>query len=105
MTGAAQESRSSRKGEEFDDVLYGSELSESEGDEDDVEMEETAPKNRRAGKGAKNQTGNKLRVDDDQPMDLLEGVGMRLEGEAPNGLFMSKPYPIRLNGILIIYSA
>jgi hypothetical protein len=56
-------------GEAFEDVLYGSE-SEIEDSEDD-----DAPAARR--KGTKD-FGARLRVDDDEPMDLLAGTASRV---------------------------
>ena len=55
-------------GDAFEDVLYGS---ESElGDSDDEEAEQAPRAQGRKG----NAGGARLRVDDDQPMDLLSGA-------------------------------
>jgi len=71
--------------EEFDEVLYGSE-SETESDgEGEGEANATASSKNQRKQNAKNsrkQTGAKLRLDDDEPMDLLEGVGMRIQDNA-----------------------
>lgn len=60
-------------GDAFEDVLYGS---ESELDDSDDETPATRPsgpsKKRAAAHGAR------LRMDDDEPMDLLQGAASRL---------------------------
>ncbi|TDL26142.1 NUC173-domain-containing protein [Rickenella mellea] len=59
-------------GNAFEDVLYGS---ESEGDKSDDEHKGTRrPEVQKRSK----QTGARLRIDDDEPMDLLHGVNTRL---------------------------
>ena len=60
-------------GDAFEDVLYGSESElEDSDDEDGPSQASSAPK--RKGKDA----GARLRVDDDEPMDLLSGAASRL---------------------------
>jgi hypothetical protein len=83
LTHGGQTSRSSKKGDEFDDVLYGSESESETDDEEGDELGLSNPRNprKRGFKGLNKQGGAKLRLDDDEPMDLLEGVGMRIEGK------------------------
>jgi len=59
-------------GNEFEDVLYGS---ESELEDSDDEDDATSPNESRK-KSAEH--GARLRLDDDEPMDLLEGVAGRV---------------------------
>lgn len=60
-------------GDAFEDVLYGSESELDDSDEDEQVSRPTAAPKR---KGA--EQGMRLRVDDDEPMDLLQGVASRL---------------------------
>jgi ribosomal RNA-processing protein 12 len=83
MAQRGQAIRPSKRVDEFDDVLYGS---ESESETDDEQGDEVGFSNVRKHrkydvKGWNSQGGVKLRLDNDEPMDLLEGVGMRIEGE------------------------
>ncbi|KAI0930205.1 hypothetical protein AcV5_006982 [Taiwanofungus camphoratus] len=59
-------------GNTFEDVLYGSE-SEIEDSDDEI----TAARDSRATKSKGDNTGNRLRMDDDEPMDLLQGAAAR----------------------------
>ncbi|KAL4254252.1 RRP12 family protein [Abortiporus biennis] len=59
-------------GDAFEDVLYGS---ESELEDSDDEMETTQANRKGKPKG---DSGSRLRVDDDEPMDLLSGVASRI---------------------------
>ncbi|KAI0088037.1 NUC173-domain-containing protein [Irpex rosettiformis] len=63
-------------GDAFEDVLYGS---ESELDDSDEE-ESTIPANR-SGK-RKGETGARLRIDGDNPMDLLSGAASQMTNDA-----------------------
>ncbi|KIY44425.1 NUC173-domain-containing protein [Fistulina hepatica ATCC 64428] len=68
-----------KAGDAFEDVLYGSE-SESKSDSDDeVQAGRLSAKSK---KSKSSQYGTQLRVDDDEPMDLLQGVSMRLTSTA-----------------------
>ncbi|KAF9812553.1 hypothetical protein IEO21_06143 [Rhodonia placenta] len=60
-------------GDAFEDVLYGS---ESELDDSDDEV--AADRNPRKGKAKGNDGGARLRLDDDEPMDLLQGAASRV---------------------------
>ena len=63
-------------GDAFEDVLYGSESEiEDSDDEDGLSQNANAPKR----KGQDN--GARLRVDDDEPMDLLSGAASRVSSE------------------------
>ncbi|CAL1707164.1 unnamed protein product [Somion occarium] len=70
-------------GDAFEDVLYGS---ESELDDSDDEM--PSGRQDRAGK-RKDNGGARLRVDDDEPMDLLAGAASRIT--SANGKKRRKP--------------
>ncbi|KAI0821663.1 NUC173-domain-containing protein [Trametes gibbosa] len=59
-------------GDAFEDVLYGSESELDDSDGEDVPVQNSASK--RKGKDG----GARLRVDDDQPMDLLSGAASRV---------------------------
>jgi ribosomal RNA-processing protein 12 len=66
-------------GDAFEDVLYGSESELDDSDEDEqVSRPTTGPKR----KGI--EQGVRLRVDDDEPMDLLQGVASRLTNTQAN---------------------
>ncbi|KDQ57624.1 hypothetical protein JAAARDRAFT_35316 [Jaapia argillacea MUCL 33604] len=58
-------------GDAFEDVLYGSESELESSDEEDQGVQR---------QGGKNKNGARLRVDQDEPMDLLEGVASRVTG-------------------------
>lgn len=60
-------------GDAFEDVLYGSESELDDSDEDEQASRPTAGPKRKAV-----EQGVRLRVDDDEPMDLLQGVASRL---------------------------
>ena len=60
-------------GDAFEDVLYGSE-SELEDSDDEDGPSQNAAATKRKGKDA----GARLRVDDDEPMDLLSGAASRV---------------------------
>lgn len=68
------EAPKAKTGDAFDDVLYGS---ESEGEESD---EEDAPQQAKGGKKKGKDSGARIRMDGDEPMDLLGG-GTKLVGE------------------------
>ena len=61
----------------FDEVLYGSES------EDELSDEETVHSRAQQGKAGKDHftKGARLRVDDDDPMDLLHGANTRVTSE------------------------
>ncbi|KAI0630149.1 NUC173-domain-containing protein [Trametes polyzona] len=59
-------------GDAFEDVLYGSESELDDSDEEDAHAQNATSK--RKGKDA----GARLRVDDDEPMDLLSGAASRV---------------------------
>ena len=61
-------------GDAFEDVLYGS---ESELDESDQEHNVASEKRKSKVKS----TGTRIRVDDDEPMDLLHGANTRVTSE------------------------
>ncbi|RPD59760.1 NUC173-domain-containing protein [Lentinus tigrinus ALCF2SS1-6] len=60
-------------GDAFEDVLYGSESELDDSDDEDSPSQNTAA-SKRKGKDA----GARLRVDDDEPMDLLSGAASRV---------------------------
>ena len=62
-------------GDAFQDALYGSE-SELEGSDDDEQAGRTGAPSKQ--KGSKIEA--RLRLDDDEPMDLLQGAASRLTG-------------------------
>lgn len=66
-------------GDAFEDVLYG-----SESEVDDSDDEQQAPPKRGRSmvpkKKGVDHTSVRLRVDDDEPMDLLQGVASRITG-------------------------
>jgi ribosomal RNA-processing protein 12 len=64
-------------GDAFEDVLYGSESELGDSDDDDDGAAERRPAPRGKAAGAR---GARLRVDDDEPMDLLHGAGSKLTG-------------------------
>ncbi|KAJ7680501.1 armadillo-type protein [Mycena polygramma] len=61
-------------GDAFEDVLYGSE-SELEDSDDDEPQQRRAPA---PGKKKGAEQGARIRIDDDEPMDLLEGAASRI---------------------------
>ncbi|THH08369.1 hypothetical protein EW145_g2754 [Phellinidium pouzarii] len=68
-------------GDAFEDVLYGSE-SELEGSDDDHTVgAQTVAKKGKKSKG----TGARLRIDDDEPMDLLHGANTRITNARKEG--------------------
>jgi len=68
-------------GDAFEEVLYGSE-SEVEDASDNEGASSKVNQKQRNARGAKNlQSETRLRVDDDEPMDLLHGSAARLAGE------------------------
>ncbi|KAG2119918.1 NUC173 domain-containing protein [Suillus discolor] len=66
-------------GDAFEDVLYGSESELDDSDEDEQASRPMAGPKR---KGV--EQGVRLRVDDDEPMDLLQGVASRLTNAQAN---------------------
>jgi ribosomal RNA-processing protein 12 len=64
-------------GDAFEDVLYGSE-SELEDSDDDDQPSASAPKDKEPQKKKGDRGGARLRMDDDDPMDLLEGAAARI---------------------------
>ncbi|KAG0698148.1 armadillo-type protein [Suillus ampliporus] len=66
-------------GDAFEDVLYGSESELDDSDEDEQAPRPTAGPKR---KGV--EQGVRLRVDDDEPMDLLQGAASRLTSAQAN---------------------
>ncbi|KAG1904253.1 armadillo-type protein [Suillus fuscotomentosus] len=66
-------------GDAFEDVLYGSESELDDSDEDEQASRPIAGPKR---KGV--EQGVRLRVDDDEPMDLLQGVASRLTNAQAN---------------------
>ena len=63
-------------GDAFEDVLYGSESELDDSDDEDGPAQNNASK--RKGKD----TGARLRVDDDEPMDLLSGAASRVTSKS-----------------------
>jgi ribosomal RNA-processing protein 12 len=76
------EAPKAKRGEGFEEVLYGSE-SDSDGSEEEGEEEV-----QQRGKRKKDHGGAQLRMDDDEPMDLLEGVGGHLSGDNEPGFIL-----------------
>lgn len=74
-------------GDAFEDILYGSE-SEVDASDDD-EGAGRKPSQLRT-KSKKQSQGMRLRLDDDEPMDLLQGVASRITSE-----YMSMVMPLR----------
>ncbi|KAH7888705.1 armadillo-type protein [Phlebopus sp. FC_14] len=78
---AADEEVSTSKvvtGDAFEDILYGSESELDDSEDDERPARSGGPKH----KGAEH--GVRLRVDDDEPMDLLEGAASRLTNMPTN---------------------
>lgn len=75
-------SRKVATGDAFEDVLYGS---ESEADDSDDGKDTPAQGRDRAGKRKGAQAGPRLRVDEDEPMDLLSGAATSLTSEESFG--------------------
>ncbi|RDB25177.1 Ribosomal RNA-processing protein 12 [Hypsizygus marmoreus] len=65
-------------GDAFEDVLYGSE-SELDDSEDEMPSQPTKPSKKKA-----QEHGARLRVDDDEPMDLLQGAASRITNAGSN---------------------
>jgi ribosomal RNA-processing protein 12 len=67
-----------KTGDAFEDVLYGSESEIEDSDDDDP-----SPQSNKASRAAtaKRQKGARLRLDDDEPMDLLHGAAEQLTSE------------------------
>jgi hypothetical protein len=63
-------------GDAFEDVLYGSESELDDSDDEAPAGHSNAPSKR---KGA--DYGARLRIDDDEPMDLLQGAASRITSE------------------------
>ncbi|KAM6501995.1 Armadillo-type fold [Amanita muscaria] len=61
-------------GDAFEDVLYGSESEADDSDEDGSNVPATIPKKN-------NGVGSRIRLDDDEPMDLLSGAALRVTGK------------------------
>lgn len=73
-------------GDAFEDVLYGS---ESELDDSDEEGDGTQRPSAATGKQRKTPDyGARLRVDDDEPMDLLSGAASRITSKQRLVLFL-----------------
>ncbi|KIK67172.1 hypothetical protein GYMLUDRAFT_37225 [Collybiopsis luxurians FD-317 M1] len=68
-------------GDAFEDILYGS---ESEGDASDDDDGATTNRSQPRTRGKNQVQGMRLRVDDDEPMDLLEGVSTRVTNSSSN---------------------
>jgi ribosomal RNA-processing protein 12 len=72
-------------GDAFEDVLYGSESELDDSDDDDAQRgRPTVPAKK---KGAEH--GARIRIDDDEPMDLLEGAASRITRMSSFGFFIS----------------
>jgi ribosomal RNA-processing protein 12 len=72
---------SSRKptvGDAFEDVLYGSESELEDSDDEDVHTAQS-----KSGKKTMEQ-GARLRLDDDEPMDLLQGAAGNVISTSPS---------------------
>ncbi|KAF9049933.1 armadillo-type protein [Panaeolus papilionaceus] len=69
----------SKAGDAFEDVLYGS---ESELDDSDDDVEAAAPS---TSKKRHQKQEMRLKMDDDEPMDLLEGAATRVTSKLPLG--------------------
>lgn len=69
-------------GDAFEDVLYGSE-SESEGEDEEPNIAAQKKSGKRGDRGAR------LRIDDDEPMDLLHGASASIMSE-----FISCAFPL-----------
>jgi len=65
-------------GDAFEDVLYGSESELDESDDETPAGRSNAPSKR------KGEQGVRLRVDDDEPMDLLQGAASRITNAQSN---------------------
>jgi len=59
-------------GDAFEDVLYGSESELEDSDDDTAPATTSGPKKKKVSEGAR------LRLDDDEPMDLLQGAATRI---------------------------
>ncbi|KAF8748955.1 NUC173 protein [Rhizoctonia solani] len=67
-------------GDAFEDVLYGSDSDSSDGDSETESKPSTAQKakDRSNSDGKKQKSGMRIRLDNDEPMDLLHGSAARL---------------------------
>ncbi|CAG8760832.1 3809_t:CDS:2, partial [Acaulospora colombiana] len=72
-------SKKATTGDAFEDVLYGSESEVEDSDTEEVASKKTAQKGAPKKGGKEDWNGaTRLRVDDDEPMDLLEGTAGKL---------------------------
>ncbi|KAF7315455.1 rRNA processing protein [Mycena indigotica] len=60
-------------GDAFEDVLYGSESELGDSDDDEPHQQQRSTGKRRGG-----ESGARIRIDDDEPMDLLQGAASRI---------------------------
>ncbi|THH02095.1 hypothetical protein EW026_g741 [Hermanssonia centrifuga] len=63
-------------GDAFEDIVYG-----SESELDDSDDEHQGPSSKRAPQRKRETSGARLRVDDDEPMDLLSGAASRITND------------------------
>jgi hypothetical protein len=80
-------------GDAFEDVLYGS---ESELDDSDDEHRAIPIR-----KGKDPVYGTRLRADDEEPMDLLQGVASRITSIPFNGMIVIMSHPTNLHRLCI----
>jgi ribosomal RNA-processing protein 12 len=76
-------------GDAFEDVLYGSEDEKEDSDEDGLDDRTSISKH-------PTEFGIRIRVDDDEPMDLLSGAASRVTSE-----FVYHAYPGSLRQLML----
>lgn len=73
---AIQAPAAPKTGDTFEDVLYGSESEIEDSDEDDGKLSTRHPVSKTGSR--RQEKGVRLRLDDNEPMDLLHGVSEKL---------------------------
>ncbi|KAF7321737.1 rRNA processing protein [Mycena kentingensis (nom. inval.)] len=63
-------------GDAFEDVLYGSESELGDSDDDETQQQPKTTTGKKRGGGT--ESGARIRIDDDEPMDLLQGAASRI---------------------------
>jgi ribosomal RNA-processing protein 12 len=69
-------------GDAFEDVLYGSESELDDSEDDEATGHSGTGRSKRKG----SEHGARLRLDDDEPMDLLQGTASRITSMHPSSV-------------------